>query len=55
MHVHTLNATLQDLRTNINIRHQSWYDDSVKLANDHHIAAENQGVVRPNFTGKIMI
>ena len=40
MRVQTLNATLQDLRTNINIRHQSWYDESVKLANDHHIAAE---------------
>ena len=35
-----LNATLQDLRTNINVRHQSWYGDLVKLDNDHHIAAE---------------
>ena len=55
MHVQTLNATLQDLRTNINIRHQSWYDDSVKLANDHHITAENPRCCKIQLYREIMI
>ena len=55
MHVPTLNATLHDLRTNINIRHQSWYGDSVKLANDHHIAAEKPRCCKTQLYRDIMI